>query len=198
MAARPAPRQWHHPQGKYQDTASPAVLLAGHAPHWHLSGVQPFTVKHIQACCRRMRHAYLDIFSGVGRVERADAGHGSDALSVQRAARRAAIVCHTRCAAPVAAALLLHCAGMQAAPATRLVTGYKHDHGIRRLVVVDQQLSRGHTTPHLYEEGYLIVQPQAPVSGGGWGLRLGGSTPPAPEQITWTLPLTVHPPGASA
>jgi hypothetical protein len=43
-----------------------------------------------------------------------------------------------------------------------------------------------------------MVQPPAPVGGGGWGLRLGASAPPPPEQITWTLPLTVHPPGASA
>lgn len=34
----------------------------------------------------------------------------------------------------------------------------------------------------------------APASGGGWGLRLGGSAP-APEDISWTLPLTVLPPG---
>lgn len=37
--------------------------------------------------------------------------------------------------------------------------------------------------------------PAAPASGGGWGLRLGGSAP-APEEISWTLPLTVLPPGA--
>lgn len=33
------------------------------------------------------------------------------------------------------------------------------------------------------------------AGGGGWGLRLGGSAP-ASEQISWTLPLTVLPPGA--
>ncbi len=73
-------------------------------------------VKATQACHRHVHRAHLNIFAGVGRVERADAGHGPDALSVQRATRCAAIFCHTRCAAPVAAALLLHCAGMQSTP----------------------------------------------------------------------------------